>query len=231
MMIALKINHWRDAVDLGCALASDRMDESSLKEINRMAYSQAAENNKTPILQVIEQYFAEATSVLEIGCGTGQHALYFAQHLPHLVWQPSDHPQALAGMQLPRQSAPPANLSAPIELDVSGPWPSAQYDGIFSANTAHIMSWPMVCAMMRGLAARLRPAGYFCLYGPFNYAGNYTSQSNESFDSWLKSQDPLRAIRDQEAMVQLAAEHGLQLVADHAMPANNRVLVWRRGDG
>lgn len=191
-------------------------------------FSQACENNKAPILSVLEQAFAEAESVLEIGSGTGQHAVWFAGHLPHLLWQPSDQEVNLAGMQLWFDEAALANLLPPVALDVTQPhWPVRQTDAIFTANTLHIMAWDAVQAFFARVPEVLAPGGKLCVYGPFNYNGAYTSESNAHFDQWLAEQCPVSAIRDFEHVNRLAEEAGLSLIADHAMPANNRLLEWQ----
>lgn len=195
-------------------------------------YSEACERNKGPILEVLATEFADASRVLEIGSGTGQHAVYFATELPHLHWQATDLPENLPGIQLWVQHClakdPPVVLLDPLVLDVLGKWPDVACDAVFSANTAHIMSWPAVQAMLAGVAERLPDRGVFALYGPFNYEGAYTSESNARFDSWLKANNPASGIRDFEKMDGTARQVGLTLVEDNAMPANNRLLVWQK---
>jgi len=158
--------------------------------------------------------------VLEIGSGTGQHAAYFAAELTHLRWQASDVAEHLAGIRLWGVE--------PTELDVDKPWPEIDADAAFSANTAHIMSWPQVERMFRGVARLLPQGGVFALYGPFNYGGQPTSQSNARFDAMLRARDPSSGIRDFEHIQTLAARCGLAFLEDNAMPANNRLLVFRK---
>jgi SAM-dependent methyltransferase len=191
--------------------------------------SEACERNKGPILEVLRSEFATSRSVLEVGSGTGQHAVYFATHLPQLAWQPSELGASLAPLaaRIRLEGAP--NLRAPLELDVRAlPWPVPAVDAVFSANTLHIMAWGAVPDFFRGVGTALAAAGVLCVYGPFNYQGRYSSDSNADFDRWLKARDPLSGIRDFEAVDALAHAQGLELTADHAMPANNRMLVWRR---
>ncbi len=192
-------------------------------------YSEACEQNKHPILEILQREFAATGAVLEIGSGTGQHAVFFAAHLAHLQWHCSDMLANLPGIQLWLHDYSGSNLHAPVELDVmQADWPEKQFDGIFSANTVHIMHWPMVVKMFGGIATVLAPAGKFCLYGPFNSQGNYTSDSNARFDQWLKQRDPLGGIRDIDDLQQLAIQSGLKLVQDYPMPVNNRLLVWQK---
>jgi len=192
-------------------------------------FSPACENNKEPILRILRESFVAVQRVLEIGSGTGQHAVYFGAHLPYLIWQTSDLPENHPGILAWLEEAALPNVRPPLSLDVSqDDWGVTSVDGVFSANTTHIMSWPQVAAMFAGVGRVLMPGGVFCLYGPFNYQGRYTSESNARFDEWLKQRDPLSGIRDMEALSELAERQGLILKADHAMPANNRTLVWQK---
>ncbi len=192
-------------------------------------FSQACENNKQVILEKLSAVFINPGTVLEIGTGTGQHAVHFAGSLPHLKWQPSDHPRnyQLCKPWLAEANLP--NISSPLPLDVSADsWQLPPINGVFSANTAHIMSWHEVEAMFRGVAAHLTKGDAFCLYGPFNYGGRFTSASNQQFDASLRQQNPVMGIRDMDDLKRIASENGLALESDFDMPANNRLLVWRK---
>ncbi|MDZ7752742.1 MAG: DUF938 domain-containing protein [Gammaproteobacteria bacterium] len=192
-------------------------------------FSEACEQNKGPILEVLREAFRERRRVLEIGSGTGQHAAFFPAALPHLQWLPSDRAENLEGIHLWVTEARLANVAVPVELDVHGsPWPVAGVDGVFSANTAHIMDEATVAIMFAGVGRLLEGGGTFVLYGPFNYGGQYTSDSNARFDQWLKARDPAMGIKDFEDLDALATGAGMELAGDHAMPANNRSLVWCR---
>jgi SAM-dependent methyltransferase len=192
-------------------------------------FSPACERNREPILAILREAFANCGRVLEIGSGTGQHGVYFGKHLPHLSWQTSDLPPNHPSIIAWQKEAGLPNVLPPLALDTgAGNWPQGPFDGVFSANTCHIMAWPEVEAMFAGIGRILQPGGVVCIYGPFNYAGKFTSASNAQFDASLKLQAPHRGIRDFEAVNRLAALQGLRLDADHAMPANNRLLVWRR---
>lgn len=196
--------------------------------MNTKPFSQACENNKEPILTILKRAFASSTVVLEIGSGTGQHAVHFAHALPHLIWQPSDRPENLPGIALWREDAPSENLRAAIELDIDNPQQWPKFDAAFSANTAHIMSWQTAQKMINEVGKRLPKNGLFALYGPFNYQGKYISDSNRQFDEWLKARDPEQGIRDFEAVVDVALNAGLKLIEDNPMPANNRLLLWQK---
>ena len=191
-------------------------------------YSEACEQNKHPILAVLERVFAESRSVLEIGSGTGQHAVYFGAALDHLIWQTSDRPENQAGILAWLNEAALPNVRAPIVLDVGGEWPAERFDAVFSANTTHIMSWREVEQLFRGIGRVLDSGGCFALYGPFNFGGNYTSESNERFDQSLKARDPKSGIRNFEDLADLAKANGLTFTEDIPMPVNNRTLVWHR---
>jgi SAM-dependent methyltransferase len=177
---------------------------------------------------VLRRAFADRTSVLEIGSGTGQHAAYFAPALPHLAWQPSDVAENLPSIRIWREEAQSPRLAEPIELDVDRPFRDVAADAVFSANTCHIMSWPQVERLFAGVGALLPRGGVFALYGPFHYGGKPTSPSNAEFDRWLRDRDPKSGVRDLEAIRDLAAHQGLALEEDNAMPANNRLLIFRR---
>lgn len=194
-------------------------------------FSPACERNREPILAILRDVLASSGRVLEIGSGTGQHAVFFGAHLPHLVWQPSDrlqnHPSIVAWLEDARLP----NVMPPLALDVAAKeWPAGPFDAVFSANTCHIMAWPEVEAMFAGIGRILQEGGALCIYGPFNYGGRFTSASNAQFDAALRQQAPHMGIRDFEAVDRLASMQGLRLEADHAMPANNRLLVWRRNE-
>lgn len=185
-------------------------------------YSKACERNREPILAVLTRVFADRRRVLEIGSGTGQHAAYFARALSHLEWQASDVAEHLSGIRMWGVE--------PIELDVDQPWPAVDADAAFSANTAHIMSWAQVQRMFEQLGRLLPAGGLFALYGPFHYGGAPTSDGNAHFDAMLRARDAESGVRNFEDICSLAQRCGLALLEDNAMPANNRLLVFRKRD-
>jgi cyclopropane fatty-acyl-phospholipid synthase-like methyltransferase len=191
-------------------------------------HADACDRNREPILEVLRQHFADRHRVLEIGSGTGQHAVHFAAALPQLTWQTSDCEPSLAGIRLWLEEAGLPNLPQPIPLDVTGPWPDGQFDAVFTANTLHIMGWAEVRAMFAALPKVLTPDAVLAVYGPFNYDGRFTSPSNAAFDEWLKQRSAQSGIRDFAAVDELARSIGFALVEDRAMPTNNRTLVWQR---
>jgi cyclopropane fatty-acyl-phospholipid synthase-like methyltransferase len=191
--------------------------------------SDACERNKGPILAILASAFAHSRKVLEIGSGTGQHAVHFAAHLPHLTWQPSDTGAYLEGLRERIAHAGTPNLLPPLELDVRDlPWQVEPVDAIFTANTLHIMGWAAVKDLFRGVSAIAAAPAVLCIYGPFRYGGQYTSASNAQFDRYLQARDPESGIRNFEEVNTLSSEQGLYLLADHPMPANNRLLIWQK---
>lgn len=194
-----------------------------------LPYSQACENNKAPILAILQQAFAECLTILEIGSGTGQHAEHFAKNLPHLTWQASDQQHYLPELNERLKRAALANLPKAFCFDVTQQQlPNSRFDGLFTANTLHIMSWSMVESMFQRLGELLADNATLCIYGPFNYNGHFTSVSNQLFDQSLKSRDPAMGIRDIEQIIALAKMQGFKLHQDCAMPANNRLLWFKR---
>jgi len=194
-----------------------------------LPFSQAAENNREPILAELRRLLAGARRVLEIGAGTGQHAAAFSAALSHLEWQPSEHPAALDLLRPRCVAAARKNLLAPMALDICN-WPSTLRwpDALYTANTLHIVDVATVQALLRACADYGTDGSLLIVYGPFNYAGAYTSESNARFDAMLRRRDPGSGIRDFEWVDGLAREAGYRLLADTAMPANNRLLCWRR---
>jgi SAM-dependent methyltransferase len=193
-----------------------------------LPHSDASERNKVPILAVLREAFAGCRHVLEIGSGTGQHAVHFATGMPWLVWQPTELAEAMPGLRKRIFNEGPSNLRAPIVLDVTEtPWDVRRVDGVFTANTLHILHWPQVQALFAALPAVANPGTVLAVYGPFRYRGDYTSPSNASFDRMLHAQDPESGIRDFEEVDALARAAGFALAADHAMPANNQTLIWK----
>ncbi|MCF6190620.1 MAG: class I SAM-dependent methyltransferase [Cocleimonas sp.] len=197
-------------------------------QINK-PYSESCDQNKEPILEVIQPLFKDIKSALEVGSGTGQHAVYFAEKMPHLMWQTSDQQPYHDGINRWLADAKLPNTPAPIALNVSSDsWPKQNYDAVFSANAVHIMAWENVVDFFENAPKLLSSGGLFILYGPFNYHQQYTSESNARFDVWLKQRDPQSAIRDFEALDKLANNAGMKIKEDYALPANNRILVWEK---
>jgi SAM-dependent methyltransferase len=197
-----------------------------------LPFSAACERNKDPILAVLRVRFADRAQVLEVGSGTGQHAVHFARTLTHLVWHPTEQLAYLADLAQRVKDEGPHNLRVPTLLDVrQAVWPLRAVDAMFTANTLHIMSWDEVVALFRGIGTVLAPGGVLCIYGPFRYQGRYTSDSNRDFDRMLQERDPKSGMRDIDAVTSLAGQYGMELDADHDLPANNRLLVFTKEPG
>ena len=194
-----------------------------------LPFSQACENNQAPIFEVLQTAFASRRHVLEIGSGTGQHSVYLAPRLPQLVWQTSELPEHHAGIAAWHAERPAPNLRAPLNFDLArSDWPAGAYDVVFTSNTVHIVAWPLVQRMFSLVGQALPAGGIFAIYGPFNYGGQFTSESNRAFDGWLRARDPHSGLRHVEEVLALANAAGLQLLQDHTMPANNRLLVLEK---
>ena len=192
-------------------------------------YAESCDQNRNAILDVIQPLLLNSRSLLEIGSGTGQHAVYFTEKLPHIIWNTSDRADNLEGIKLWLSDADNENLPAPIELDVrQNNWPEIIFDTVFTVNTCHIMNQQSVETMITQAGKLIPAGGQLIIYGPFNYNQKYTSPSNEKFDQWLKQRDRESAIRNFEDLNELARQAGLNLVSDYEMPENNRILHWRK---
>jgi len=197
--------------------------------MDTIPYSASAERNRQPILDQIHGLMPTQGTVLEIGSGTGQHAVFLSQNLPHLLWQPSDRAVNLNGLKACFSVQGNDRILPILKLDVlKDPWPGCSYDAVYSANTAHIMPWDAVVAMFSGVAVHLLPGARFFLYGPFNIDDQFTSEGNKQFDARLRAEDPNRGIRDMTAIELLARLHHLRFEQKMAMPANNFILMFSK---
>jgi cyclopropane fatty-acyl-phospholipid synthase-like methyltransferase len=196
------------------------------RQAMNLPFAGAAEENKVVILEAIRPYLRG--KVLEIGSGTGQHAVYFAAEIPQLHWQTSDLEPNLIGVRAWIEDSGLQNLPPPLLLDVRGSWLQQEFDTVYTANSFHIMDSTAVASCMAGSAACLRVGGNLIVYGPFNYGSSFTSPSNERFDAMLKMNDPGSGIKDFEWLDELARSAGMNLQCDIEMPANNRCLVWKK---
>jgi hypothetical protein len=200
--------------------------------MDTLPFSQSCENNKSWILDVLTRAFADRRQVLEIASGTGQHACHFAANMPWLQWQPTELPENMPALH-PRCAAYAGdNILPERALDVCDePWPVDIPDALFSANSLHIMPWAAVDKLFATLGKAAGGDVVLAVYGPFNYNGHYTSDSNARFDQWLAQKSPDSAIRHFEEVDRLAAAAGFALQGDHEMPANNRLLLWAKQAG
>jgi SAM-dependent methyltransferase len=192
-------------------------------------YSPAAEKNKAPILEALRARLAPAERVLEVGSGSGQHALHFTEALPELRWQPTEHPEVMSALEANLGAAGREAILPPLALDLAaGPWPAGPFDAVYAANVMHIVSVPLGEALIRGAASVLGAGGQLLLYGPYRFGGAFTTESNAEFDQWLKARDPASGVRDFEAVAAVAEASGLVLEDNRAMPSNNQLLCFRR---
>lgn len=185
--------------------------------------------NKEPILNILKQYISGDGRLLEIGSGTGEHAVFFANHFSELHWVTSDVKENHSNITEWLKSAQKSNIHGPESLKVGvDDFPKGGFDYVFTANTIHIMSWKEDKSLFKLLGKRLREGSLVFIYGPFNYDGKYTSQSNEKFDGWLKDRNPKSGIRAFEDVRDNLVKFGFKILNDHEMPANNRLLVFER---
>ena len=192
-------------------------------------FSQASENNKHVILTHLSELLAGVNELLEIGSGSGQHAIFLAENLPNLNWQTSELGEGISALKENIRQYGPNNVLSPVLLDVcEHPWPVARTSAVYTANTLHIMPWSSVVHLFKGIDDILLQQGLLCIYGPFKYKGEFTTHSNADFDQWLKGNNPLSGIRDFEAVNELALARGLSLTHDYSMPANNQLLIFKR---
>jgi hypothetical protein len=194
-------------------------------------FAPASERNRGPILEVLRDVFTDRARVLEVGSGTGQHAVHFAAAMPWLAWQTSEVEANLPGLRMWLDEAALPNTPPPFALDVAGRWPEGRWDAAFTANTLHIMPWTAVERLFDMLPAVLDPGAVLVVYGPFNVGGRFTGPGNAAFDATLRVADPARGLRDLEAVDALARRAGFGPVDVRSMPADNRCLVWRRAAG
>ena len=192
-------------------------------------FSQAADNNKAPILTALIEWLADRARVLEVGSGAGQHAVHMAQALPRIAWQPTDCSDVLPALINNVSAYGGENVLTPISLDLGlNQWPPVPVDCVYAANVMHIVSPAFGENLIRGAAKSLAESGLLVLYGPYKYSGAFTTPSNANFDQWLKTRDRQSGIRDFEWVCGLATDAGLALVEDRSMPANNQMLAFRR---
>ena len=217
---------------LGCTVAEAGASVPAIVVL----HSPACERNQAPILELLSQWLPPNAQVLEIGSGSGQHAIFFARTLAGLQWQPSDRRETLQDLaeRIALEGrdglAPRARIGDPLELDVdqADHWPERPFDAVFSANSCHIMALASVANLMAGAARRLVPGGLLVLYGPFQDGGIHTAASNAAFDAHLRSLNPAMGLRDAKEITGWAQAHGLSAKVDQPMPAQNRTLVFQR---
>ncbi len=202
-------------------------------------HAEATQRNRAPILRVLERVLPKAARVLEVASGTGEHAVYFAQHLPAIEWQPSDvDAPSLASIRGWKDYSRVNSVGDPLTLDVlqwatggaegQRRFPPASFDALFCANLIHIAPWEACLGLMNLARYALRPGGLLITYGPYRIEGHHTAPSNERFDEWLSQLDPRFGVRDLQQVVHAAGAVGLRHRERIAMPANNFCLLFER---
>ena len=192
-------------------------------------YSQAAENNKAPIAHIMDRHLPPDASVLEIGSGAGQHALHMSNTFPGITWLPSEREVVVPILRANLAHYGPNNIQPPLVLDLTDfTWSGDPVDAVYAANVMHIVSEPLGERLLQLAAKALKPSGLLMLYGPYKYDGEFTTESNATFDQWLKDRDPASGVRDCEAVIATAQCTGLTLIQDYVMPANNQMLIFER---
>ena len=194
----------------------------------RIGDNSAAQRNKEPIFDALVEHLAHARDVLEVGAGDATHARYAIERLPHCVWQSSEAPGHYRRLVAALADRSEQNLPRPLALDVRAAWPAGPYDAVFGANVAHIMDWDAVGALFAGAGTCLNAAGLLCLYGPFIEPEAALTESNARFDAALRARDPAMGLRRLDDLDALAGRHGLDPADVRPMPANNRLVIWRR---
>lgn len=191
-------------------------------------FSPSCERNKEPIFAVLKELFNDKKlNILEIGSGTGQHAAYFSPRFPNVKWTCSDKNENLNGINSWTSKIENILPTTRFEIGKDG-FPEGLYDVVYTANTFHIMDFEKVKLLIKMLGTNLKNSSMFIVYGPFNYNGNFTSNSNESFDLWLKERDPVSGIRSFEEITDLLNIENFKLIKDYEMPANNRILFFKK---
>ncbi len=191
-------------------------------------FSNAADNNKQFIADQLQRLISPGARVLEIGSGSGQHAVHCVSQLEDVSWQPADKEPYFEALEQNLGGISLSGLEKPIYLDIAQFDLKGRFEAVFCANVMHIMSADLIPDMMAGVSGLLDSGGLFILYGPYKYAGTFTTESNEKFDRWLKSRDPLSGIRDIDVVRAKAKAQHLEWVDDISMPANNQLLVFRK---
>ena len=192
-------------------------------------HSPASDRNKQPIADILEIYLKRSTRLLEIGSGSGQHAIYLGGEFPSVQWVTSEVKANLKDLTSELKAAKIKNVHGPERLVVGkDDFPKGKFDYAYTANTLHIMSWKECKGFFKLLGKRLREGSMVFIYGPFNYDGKFTSESNEKFNQWLKDKNESSGIRNFEDVKSNMEKAGFQIVNDHEMPANNRLLVFER---
>lgn len=191
-----------------------------------------------PAIWAVLSKFLESRSgdVLEVGSGTGQHAVEFARRAPAVAWWPTDFTDShLRSIAAWRAFAKLPNLQAPVRLDASqSDWRLRElglpdeFVAMFCANVIHISPWAVAQGLFAGASRHLRAEGRLFLYGPFRRDGVHNAPSNAAFDERLRRENPDWGVRDTADLRKLAEANGLLLAEIAEMPSNNAILIFTR---
>jgi len=193
-------------------------------------FSSSARRNRDPILHVLRRLLPKSGCVFEIASGSGEHAVWFARHLPGLTWQPSDpDPVCRASIAAHIAAEMVENVLLPLPIDTTEPGtPVVDCVAMTCCNMVHISPWAATEGLFALASRLLPPGGGLYLYGPFKRDGNHTAPSNAAFDTELRRQNPEWGIRDINELVALGKRHGLSLTETIAMPVNNLSLWFQK---
>lgn len=194
--------------------------------MKNLPITEACLRNQAPIAEALKSMLTQEINVLEIGSGTGQHAVFICKQMPHLIWQPSEMPERVQEVEAWREAEALSNILPTKTIDVlQTDWTlTKNYDVVFTANTVHYISWEKVEALLAGASKHLNKQGKFIVYGPFNENQSYTSEGNRNLDQWLKQRDPSSGIKDREDFIKLAKRYKFDFIESIQMPANNIML-------
>lgn len=195
-------------------------------------YAPSCDRNKEPILEVLQAVLPTTSrNLLEIGAGTGQHAVFLAPNFPHLQWLVSDRVEHHDGITMWLETSEAGNIVGPIALEIGcDDWPDQPIDLVFTANTLHIMPWEIGLRLFAELGTNLKSDTRVIFYGPFNREGEFTSEGNRTLDAFIKQANPLSGIRDFEQVIAAMAKEGFTLLNEHAMPSNNLILEFSKDE-
>lgn len=195
-------------------------------------FSPSSVRNEEPIAQVLGPLLPESdpAEVLEVGSGTGQHAVAFSRRFPHVKWQPTNLPGTLSSIEAWRKEVGLANLrpALPFDLFDEAPPVDEVVDLVIAINVIHIASFDATPRLFEHAAGLLSEGSHIFLYGPFRHQGQPLEPSNEEFDSWLRRRDPESGIRLFEDVDRIAGELGFSHVETRRLPANNDAIWWKR---
>jgi cyclopropane fatty-acyl-phospholipid synthase-like methyltransferase len=187
-------------------------------------------NAAQPILDILEQIItSDDRRLLEIGAGSGQHAVFMAPHFPQVEWFPTDLTGQLKSISSAVQESGARNIQKPARMEVGkDELPKLKFDLIYTADTFHVMHWKECKSLIKQFGGRLREGSRVVIYGPFKYGGQFVTPAHEELDSSLKAKDPSTGIRNFEDVNNAMIKNGFELVLDEELPEGHHILVYKR---